>query len=134
MTISRELNTTLVDASTRNVGNLKIPRVLSRLEKIIFASGALLQEINKSFLDNSNLDYFSKRWLSGKEPKSCLDILQQMANLTRVDAPEETVNLDGGGHYDEPCHLPSEDKINDAITLFNEQQSHFRFLVAVGAG
>ncbi|KAF8557457.1 hypothetical protein OG21DRAFT_1520519 [Imleria badia] len=131
MTISRELISILVEASAQKIGNLEIPRVLNQLEKIILASGTLLQAINKSFLYNSAINRRSKCWLSGKEPKACLEILQQMVKVTRVDALEQAVvNLEGDNHFDDPCPLPSEDKIDDVIVLFNEQQNHFHFLLA----
>ena len=130
MTVSRELIVTFQGASARNIGNLEIPRVLSQLEKLVLTSGALLQSINKSFLDNSTINHRSKRWLSGEEPKACLAILKQMVNMTGMDTPKETVvNLEGSNHFEEPCPHPSEDKINDVIALFHEQRNHFRFLL-----
>ena len=125
MTISRELIATLTDASA---SNLKITRVLSQLEKIVWASGALLQAINKSFLNNSTVDYRSKQWLKGEESKACLETLQQMVKMTRVDMAQDTpITSDC---FDEPRSASSEDKINYVLTLFNEQHSHFHFLLA----
>ena len=86
--------------------NTKFQHVLSLLEKIRLASGALLQKINQSFLHNTTLDHHSKCWLSGKEPKACLEILQQMVNLA-----SDSVNAPA---------LSIKDQINNVIELFDK--------------
>ncbi|KAG6374511.1 hypothetical protein JVT61DRAFT_4555 [Boletus reticuloceps] len=134
LTFSREVIAVVnAGATGRKIGDLEVPLVLSQLEKIVLASGALLQATHISFWDNSAIDYRSRRWLSGKEPKACLEILQHMVRLARVDMIEESVvNSEGSNHGDELAYpLPPQDKINDVVALFNEQQSHFRFLLAL---
>ncbi|KAG6374513.1 hypothetical protein JVT61DRAFT_4557 [Boletus reticuloceps] len=127
---SRKIRATFGDAHTKRAGDQEISRVLRRLEKIIFASGALLQATHKSYLDNPTLDRHPQRWLSGKELEACLEILQRMVDLVKVDTPEKTVvQSEGGDHHDEQCRLPSEDKINEVIALFKLERSRFNSLL-----
>ena len=93
--------------------NTKIPYVLSQLERIVLASGMLLRDINRSILHDITLDYHSKHWLSGKEPKACLETLQQMEDLAKDD-----VSALSAGTCTE-----------NMISLFEERQSCFRFLL-----
>lgn len=97
----------------------EIPNLQDQLEKIVLASGMLLKDINRSILHETTLDYHSKRWLSGKEPKACFETLQQMEDSSlKADVPA----------------LSAEARTVNMISLFEERQSCFRFLLETDIG
>ena len=103
--------------SSRGYHNPEIPRFLSQLRKICLASGTLLQAINRSFLDNTIPDHYSNWWLrENLGAKACAEILQQMETLAKIDSPTPSAG------------------IQNIISLFDKQQSHFSFLLKDSVG
>ena len=113
MTIARRLENKLSLFATHTDTRCSIPDVVYQLERICLASGTLLHEINQSVLHNTRLNYDSKRWLSEKEPKACLEVLQRMMNLAEANGPGPSV----------------EKQVNHVTTLFDEEQTHFHLLL-----
>ena len=99
--------------------NTEIPCLLCQLKKIILASGMLLKDINRSILHDTTLDYHSKDWLSGEEPKACLETLQQMEN-SALKADDQA--------------LSTEARTENMISLFEEREGCFRFLLETDIG
>ena len=98
-----------------------------QLEKIVVASGTILETLNGAlFLQNGTIDDRLKDWLSGNEPKTCLDV------LTRMDALlSPTV---GQGHgvknfFRSSPSLLTNDKSIEAIRVFWKHEGYFHFLL-----
>lgn len=97
----------------------EITHVLSQLKSIRLASGILLQAINRSVLHNTALDSHSQCWLSGKEPKGCLETLQRMEeDWAKARA----------------VALPGKDRAKNIISMFLGREGFFRFLLELDLG
>ena len=99
-----------------------------QLEKIVVASGAILETLNGTmFLGNGTIDDRLKDWLSGEEPRRCLEILNRMEALLRP-------KLDHGQgvkkFLQSSRSMSTKDKSNEAIRLFWKHESYFHFLLS----
>ncbi|KAF8557484.1 ankyrin [Imleria badia] len=100
-----------------------------QLEKIVVASGTILETLNGAlFLQSSiNVDDRLKDWLSGEEPKMCLDILNRMEALLnpKLDHGHGVKNF-----FRSSRSVSTKDKSNEAIKLFWKQEGYFHFLLS----
>jgi hypothetical protein len=99
-----------------------------QLEKIVVASGAILETLNGALLLGSGtIDDRLKDWLSGEEPKRCLDILNRMEVLlgSKLDHGHGVRNF-----FQSSRSMSTKDKSNEAIRLFWKHESYFHFLLS----
>jgi len=100
-----------------------------QLEKIVVASGVILEALNGALLHNGNVDERLKDWLSGSEPNMCLDVLSRMEVLLNAKA-DDGYHRGLKGYFRPPSSLPTQDKSIEAIRLFRKHQSYFHFLLS----
>ena len=99
-----------------------------QLEKIVVASGAILETLNGAlFLGNGTVDDRLVDWLSGEEPKRCLDILNRMEALLgpKLDHGQGAMNF-----FQSSRSVSTKDKSSEAIRLLWKHESYFHFLLS----
>jgi hypothetical protein len=99
-----------------------------QLEKIVVASGAILETLNGALLlGSSAVDDRLVDWLSGEEPERCLDILNRMEALLglKLDYSQGIQNF-----FQSSRSVSTKDKSIEAIRLFWKHESYFHFLLS----
>ena len=123
--VSRRVFDTLVrDAGRKTVESFQ-------LEKIVVASGAILETLNGAlFLGTGTVDDRLKDWLISDEPRRCLDTLNRMEALLSPKLKH------GHGAYvknffQSSPPVSTKDQSEEAIRLFWNHQGYFHFLLSV---
>ena len=99
-----------------------------QLERIVVASGAILETLNGALLLGSGtLDDRLKDWLSGEDPKRCLNILNRMEALL---GPKLDHSQGIKSFFQSSRSVSTKDKSNEAIRLFWKHESYFHFLLS----
>lgn len=102
-----------------------------QLEKIVVASGAILETLNGPLiLGTGTVDDRVRDWLSGEEPGRCLDTLNRMEALLSPKLKR------GRGVYvrnffQSSRPVSTKDQSEEAIRLFWKHESYFHFLLSV---
>ena len=121
-------NATSRYSTTRCVGKVgqhSLIRLESDFQAIIDASRAILEVFDNPLLRRHYmLDDRLVDWLSGPEPKLCLDTLQGMEGLLSID---HEVQIFSG--FTPTRSGYQEDSIHRAIVLFHTHNVHFHFLL-----
>ncbi|KAF8838331.1 ankyrin [Paxillus ammoniavirescens] len=76
-----------------------------------------------SFGKDHDIDDSLVQWFSSNEPQTCLDTLSRMKGL--ITGPNIAENIINRTRF----AVRDEDKIKDAIALFDKHRTHFRFLL-----
>lgn len=130
--VSHRLSVAVTHGGVNSVKNIDVCRArLSReLQRIVVASETILKTLNNSLLIGSTLDDRLQDWLSGKEPLTCSNTLHQMEKLLGKTGSES----DRRGrvvfqHLSVFSPMPTQDRINDVIAVFDKQKGYFHFLL-----
>ena len=100
-----------------------------RLEKIVVAAGAILETLNEALFPGSGvIDDRLSDWLSGEEPKQCLDVLNRMEALLQA-GPKLDHSLGVKNFFQSSRPVSTKDRSNEAARLFWEHEAHFHFLL-----
>ena len=122
--VSRRVFDTLI----RNTGHKTVESF--RLEKIVVAAGAILEALNEAlFLGSGAVDDRLSDWLSGEEPKQCLDVLNRMEALLQVGSKLDH-SLGVKNFFQSSRPASTKDSSNGAIRLFWEHEVYFHFLLS----
>lgn len=118
--VSKRLHTALAGENA----SLHAVSARSRLDKIVIASGTIL---TKSLENDLTLDPRLEVWLCSREPDMCLHILSDMERSIVIDRSRTSW---WGKISSAAVHMSrSEDKVNEALKLFNDRQDFFHFLL-----
>lgn len=124
----RLINALAVHLGRANSEFAEISRVqlAGDLHKIVATSLAITDTL-KSLMDYTDvtLDERLNDWIISREPATCREVLKAMAALVGVDREDKTV---WRWLLMSPL-APSQAKVKQAVTLFNECRSHFHFLL-----
>ncbi|KAF9220137.1 hypothetical protein BS17DRAFT_355918 [Gyrodon lividus] len=120
---SQQVTTAVTDYSKRvkSAGNSRI-RLQGQLESLVAACNIALGAINKSssLSDDPNIRLVA--WLSSDEPKICLHTSKDMNNLFKDETLSQQIFS--------TILFVREDKIQQAISLFNTRKTHSHLLLA----
>ncbi|KAI9458502.1 hypothetical protein HD554DRAFT_1704278 [Boletus coccyginus] len=100
-----------------------------QLEKIVVASGAILETLNGAlFLGTGIVDDRLKDWLISEGPRRCLDTLNRMETLLSPKPDGHTAYVKDFFRSSRP--VPTKDKGEEAIRLFWKHEGYFYFLLS----
>lgn len=117
--VSRRVVNTLIG----NAGRKTIESF--RLDRIVVASGSILEILNKkSLLEDGRVDDRLADWLHSEEPRVCLDTLNQMERILNRK-PEYGIK----SFFGTSSSAHAQDNSNEAIRLFQTRQGYFHFLL-----
>ena len=120
--VSRRLSDTLVKYAGRKTVET-FP-----LEKIVVASGAILETLNKALFPGSGtVDDRLLDWLDSEEHKTCLDILNRMDTLLgpKLDPGHGVNRLFPSSRF-----LHTKDRSHEALRHFWKHEGYFHFLLS----
>jgi len=122
---SRRVFDTLVrDAGRKTVESFQ-------LEKIVVASGAILETLNGAlFLGTGTVDDRLRDWLSGEEPKRCLDTLNRMEALLSPKL-KRSHGVYVRNFFQSSRPVSTKDQSEEAIRLFSKHEGYFHFLLSI---
>ena len=124
--VSQELTVALTDANVSGVNRPEISRALLWLNKIVVSSGGILEILNQRMIDSSPLDEQLEDWISTNGPVICLLALNEMKRIIKTDHARKT-------HFSilpsifSP--MPPQEKIHEAIKVFDNHQNYFDYLL-----
>lgn len=128
--VSHRLSVAVMHGGVKSVKNVDVCRArLSReLQRIVVASETILKTLNKSLLSGSGtLDDRLQDWLSGKEPVTCLNTLHQMEKSLKTGSDRRGKVV--FQQFNVFSSIPTQDGINNTITVFDKQKAYFYFLL-----
>lgn len=123
VSVSQRLGNTL----DRHVGRKTVES--SHLDKIAVGSRAVLEALNKTFLlKDGDADDRLVDWLNHKEPQACLQTLNKMEEILNKKVEYSVKSL-----FRAPrSTTQTQDKVGEAIRLFQMRRSYFHFLLTAG--
>lgn len=99
-----------------------------QLEKIVVASGAILETLNKALvLGSGTIDDRLLDWLNSEEPNTCLDILNRMRALL---SPKLYPSYGVKRLFQSSCSVSTKDQNNEALKHFWKHEGYFHFLLS----
>ncbi|KAF9218153.1 hypothetical protein BS17DRAFT_791988 [Gyrodon lividus] len=118
--------TTVVDhVKLIKIADISRIRLEGQLQHIALASSLTLEAVRRSssLSNDPDIDRCLLEWLTSDEPKACLDTLQAMKSLLRDETWSRRI-------ISMIVLVSKEDKIQEAIRLFQSQRASFHFLLA----
>ncbi|KAF8128860.1 ankyrin repeat-containing domain protein [Boletus edulis] len=117
----------VLDTLVRHAGHKTVESF--QLEKIVVASGAILETLNGALflVGRGTVDDRLLDWLSGEEPERCLEILNRMEALL---GPKLEHRQGFKSFFQSSRSMSAKDRSNEAIKHFLKHEGYFHFLLS----